>query len=465
VNKYSVSNCNFRFSCTRLGDALQFRGILSADVEYARYKDLFQEVKSLDFLEVKFASWNGLLKLFNFLKDSGFKGLGGTNLSWDLLGPVCFLDARYEVLTPQSFQVSFTKNGATALENCTLEKLLELSKDPLSIEKSENGLAQGFLLLLMRRYLNVDANPQSEIMLSHEKSMLTAIAAFQKAIFDLCYNQVFAIGVSVTSVARELCARKEMLSSALAELGAKVPSSLQDLTWDSLSSRLDTCFETLLVQLEKLSGEMATVLEKLKFIWIENPSVQGDQKSLLSRLSQLKARISNFETVADEIGVSVFIQLQELSISQSVSNLVQELKEKYTSADQLTMISGAFNVLDPFASESWDSLMPEIENEINSIEAMFMGTLVESQGFDAVKQVVQKRAKELEVWEVYGGFNNFAPGQADFEQGRGLLLDELTRKLVTEQERLAYEIFFGHLKPRTAETVDTSEVSFFFDAG
>jgi hypothetical protein len=462
-NNHSVSACNYRFSCAKQGDVLSLRGIVSADLEYKRFKDLFTGANILDFGEVKFASWNGLLKMFSYMQESGMKNISAVNIRWDVLAPLCFLDSRFQIMTPTKFEIKFAKGKEHSTVMTEIFDLKKHLSSPLNIEKDGSKLAQNFLLLLLRRYiLEPSEGPTSEILLDSEKSMLTAVASFQKSIFELCYNQIFAIGVSVTSVAREICSRRDTICEALTSLNFDIPQPIKDLNWDSLSGRLDHCFSTLLTQLEVLSSEMGTMLEKLKFVWLENPQAQVDQKSLLLKLKSLKEKIHSFDAVCDEMGVNVFILLQELGIGEHLSKVVEALGKMNLDTDQLAAIANGFSVMDPFAAEAWDTLKPEIDTEIAFVENAFMSTIVESQGFDAVKQVVQKRGVELEIWEVYGGFNNFTESHtADFEQGKQLLLNELTRKLVTEQERLAYEIFFGHVKARTAETVDTSEVSFF----
>ena len=278
----------------------------------------------------------------------------------------------------------------------------------------------------------------------------------------MCHAQVFAIGLSVMGVVRQIVDRREGICRSLKEVGLAVPYSIQSLSWEELSAKLDEVFHSLLIQLEDLGSEMGMVIDQLKILWLENSSEQLDQKILLNKLARLKARIANFDAMADEAGVNVFILLQDVGIAESIRNILLELEEACDTPEKLIALGRGFRVANPEAILDWASLDAGLAAQISEIENAFMETIIESQGFDAVKQVVQKRSKELEVWQVYGGYRGFGEAQsAEFEQGRQTLLQELTRKLVTEQERLAYEVFFGHVLPRSTASMDTEEINFF----
>ena len=183
-------------------------------------------------------------------------------------------------------------------------------------------------------------------------------------------------------------------------------------------------------------------------------TLRADPASLSSLLGALSEACDTFCQTADAIGVSTFSNLVSLSCGDAIKTALARVDGSKLDEESLKATSEAFFVLDLFAAESWETLRPEIDTELDLVDALVMNLVVDVQGFDAAKQVIEQRARELRHWK------NALEAQVPSAGPEGLI-SVVGSKLVTVPERVAFGLLLSHFKALEQARMEGLEVTFF----
>jgi hypothetical protein len=408
--------------------------------------------------EVSLVSWVGLERFLSFLQ-----GLGAntdtrlTDVTWNVLMPLsCWRKEfrRVRILSVEVALYSINESKTVRRWSSVSDLVERIQNRTFNSETSSLRALGAFEILLkdeldsvnLRVHQDIRDNPDSE------PHFWFLLSAFVKCVVDLSKVQVESMAVGALTSVQELMVRLESAAAAIQTLPGAEPLVLPQR--EALLEEIAAKHQELIDALTDVSERMGMVLLRYQ-AEARGIAALPETTSVLSELKSIVDSMHAFTSKADAFGSEVFAAIVPLSVGDALKKALSLVNAGNYIQDLGGRLTDAFFVGDPFAAESWETLEPELMKECDVVDAAVMNLIVEIQGFDAVRQVIEKRAKETDLWR------QSLNGPEEFLGAREKVLATVSAKLVTEQERKAFELYFAHLTSFSSAAVDTSDVTFF----
>jgi hypothetical protein len=453
-----------RFAVAKQEECLYLKGALTGGIDFRKYGDLFKNCYAVNFREVTFASWHGIQNLINFLVKNKINGIMFDDIPSFLSEQVSLAASQFKNLrvgnfSLQTYSVSHKQFSSSVIDFADAKAKILSGQD---FEKSGDfSRILNCTELLMENFssfeekygpLDVRNFPKDEV------SFWFLYSCFLMTNLNLCVNQLESLAVTCVGSMSELAKRLGSASKALdllsiSTLWKNKPNLL------NVEETLSKNFESTLSVLDAARAQVSPLLIKFQMLARRVSTGKPDKLSLLKLLSQIQETLKQFTEVADRVGVETFSQCSALSQGENIKEAFVGVVDEKLSSETLGKVADLFFVFDPFASESWRALKSEILRELDLMDTMVMNLIVETQGFDSIRQVIEKRIQELSVWMSFGGYLSLDDER--FLEYREKMLDEISRKMVTEQERFSFLTYFGHIRRNKNSQLESFEVNFF----
>ncbi len=450
------------FAVSRSGDVCVLRGCLLGSINFARYKDLFTNAMVIDCREIAFAGWSGVDALLGFLRETSFAGrfVSVSSPLFEMIVLLSQSDDKFHVhtahLTAASLEVASSVQVPVELNSCRDYARTHGTEaaDEISPGFRYVGCLEAFVFPTVDSRCLDDARaaPQEPGTPGHEETFSFLYAGFLHLMTVLTINHLETVAAGCLHNAEEILTRLEKASGALERLGCHEGVALPKRR--EICGSLVEGFEGAIGTLESLEHLTRGLVLKLQSVARSRGGLRADPVSLSSLLGTLSEGCNAFCEKADSIGVSTFSTLVSLSCGDAIKTALARVEGHTLDEETLRATSEAFFVLDMFAAESWDTLKPEIEAELNLVDALVMNLVLDVQGFDAAKQVVEQRARELKQWKSALLANTPVAGPEG-------LISVVGSKLVTVPERVAFGRLLGHYRVLEQARMEGLEVTFF----
>jgi|GEM_PF-4102428 len=448
-----------RFVLSRQGAQCFVKGNITGDIDFTKYKDIFSGSESVSLKDVPFASWVGLEKFIAYvLECNPGRTVEICDVGWNVLYSTCCIIKGESRLDLKRVELLMQESATqrTVRKWIGIDDLLERMR--IGPEAPSEGIEHTRILAVLEILFGDIADARGVAVkddirrgLDDNGRYAFLVTGFHHCVLELSRVHLESIAVSALQVVGGIMLR---LESAISELG---PLGIEALPVIPVKSVL---LEEIVSMHEKIFDNLGEILDKLNVALLAAQSAArgGNQDSLRvvdEALGVAAKLMTALCAEADAFGVAVFEKVITLAVGDPLKAAVLALEGTPHASDTavLERLAEAFFVVDVFAAESWETLKPEIESECNAIDSGVMNLTIELQGFDAVRQVIEKRAKEIGVWLEKSGEEPAARREA--------VLAATSHKLVTQQERKAFALFFGELTVFDGSSVDTSEINFF----
>jgi hypothetical protein len=445
-----------RFALSRQGFECALRGALMGSVKLERFKDLFAGVQTLDCRDLAFASWSGVEALLGYLRSIQFQGKI-RNI------PVQVVESFLLQFQPQTdkFEIESAILSAMSENSRETQAVPLIMRDLKERLKKTNAFTSEEIAPGMRyvgaiecvaaphwdgqKHFEGDARATDDA-----ENFWFLYCTFLQQIVALSINHLETVAAGCVQNTEEILLRIEKARAALDTL--ELPEKVTLAERSQVTPPLLKGFEDALAALHGIEAETRSTLMKLQSIARKPERKSADKSSLLVRLASIREKMRTFSATADEVGVQTFSLVMPLSCGSNIKTALEGVRKTDWTKQQLESLSDSFFVLDPFAMEEWDTLLPVIGSELDLMDSMVMNLVVDVQGFDSVKQVIEKREKELATW---------MKGIEEQTNSCAEMIDVVRAKLVTVQERCAYNRNLSHLKPLDEGRVEGLDVNFF----
>lgn len=451
-----------RFVLSRQGSRCLVKGNITGDMNYEKYRDLFEGSEVVSLEGVPFASWVGLERfLAAVLSFNPGKRVVLDNVSWNLLYSACCLLKeeprlamdRVELLVHEA--TAAHPNRKWVLVEHLLERMRLGQETPTTFASQTQVLA--VLEILFGKTADIRGIPLHDDIrqrLEDPACFALLVIGFHHCVLELSRVHLESIAVSALQVVQGLVLQLDSALKAIAPLGLGPLPTLppNDKLLDDVAALFEPFFESLAEVLAALNRALLAAQKAATAATQTTGNARDDINEPLARAREL---MEGFCARADAFGVQVFEKVMLLAVGEPLKAAVLTLEGTPTTNDRTSLekLAEAFFVVDVFAAESWDTLKPAILAECDAIDAAVMNLTIELQGFDAVRQVIEKRAKEIGVW--------LDMASKPAMDRREAVLAATSHKLVTQQERKAFALYFSDLMVFDGSSVDTTDINFF----
>ena len=153
------------------------------------------------------------------------------------------------------------------------------------------------------------------------------------------------------------------------------------------------------------------------------------QKSLVNIMKPMEEVIQHIEVYGKNIGEALFSFVNVKQIKSEFDSF----DDKNMSADLLERVRDQFEIMDIMSEDSWEETKSIIVEDIEAIKGYRKSCCVILQGFDLCRQVLEHRIEEAKIISHCIG---------DSSRIKLEVLDMITSKMVTEQEKFCCRFFY-----------------------
>lgn len=312
--------------------------------------------------------------------------------------------------------------------------------------------SDGSISLAYRSYTGMDM-PESRGFLcgwsaenAEESAFWVDYLGFFANILVQCEQIIASTTISITRLLKMLDIRIQSFAAAWQTMG--LPDRRGE--WKGQAS-IDEVAKTAETVLGAISSSVTKSQMFLARILIELQAENHSQDSIIDLLEQLSAYISSQEEAAKTIE-DVGCALGDLLMSIEMFNHIRadlSLVLNKIDEDKMATVLEQLGVMNPMAESDPDEARSEILSESALAQNDINSGVVMTQAYDLVRQIMEHRRAEVNI--ILENLKEYRAGNAPWAYLRDLVIDKLTSKMVTDQEKKAFEFYLGYHQPAQSD--------------
>jgi hypothetical protein len=122
--------------------------------------------------------------------------------------------------------------------------------------------------------------------------------------------------------------------------------------------------------------------------------------------------------------------------------------------ESIAKILESLDIMNPMAEDDVKEAMKDVIAESENGESDVEACIVILQAFDLVRQILEHRTQEYEILEQ--SLPKLAQGDITWESLRDDIVKQIRKRMVTDQEKSAFECYLGYLEDPNAQKEETS---------
>lgn len=425
-----------RFRVTRDGNTLVLRGAMTDATPMTALSEFKGENLEVDLSGVKFGSFSGVCNLIDCLNTIA-PGYQFINVPYKIHMVVLLTDARDKV---KSFQNSF---AAKTTDGIVISQSVD-GATPIGSGATERHPASG-ISLAFSGY--ADGSGVSERKFSGQWASENA----EEAAFWVDYFGFFAN--VIVQCEQILGSTVIALNRYLRLIGIRVDSfakawQLMQLPdrrgkWEG-SATIDKTTQTAAEIISVIHQMVEDTQKDLARIMHAMDQQGEDMWAVFQDLDHYIARQVAAGKVIEEAGVSlgdILMSVEMFAHVRTDLNIgLARLKE-----DGLASLMESLGIMNPEAESNVEEARQEVIAEATQADRDLNASIVIVQAFDLVRQILEHRRAEVDI--IRENLSDYKAQNIHWTMLRDLIIDKLTAKMVTDQEKKAFGYYLGYLKP------------------
>jgi hypothetical protein len=473
------SNKSIRFVPTKSGNVCQLSGHINESIKFEAYSDVIASADIIDFLNISDTTWFGVRNFFGFLQIQN-KPFRLRNVSTGLIHQLLFVLKKSDLFFVESFFAvvyelswleaekpsAFQKQSLIQVDR--LKKHWEAGNSFILLSETERvkGALHHFLRLsdpsehLVPRFtVNPDWNRENGQV---EANFWYEYCSFLSKIFEICIKGIDSLSVTLIEKMRNLCFRISGVKAAVMVVDSSFITSDDDelknvkqamYSISSLVASIDMkCigFDQMLCQME---------------LFLSDKCYTGSRSELYGILTKCgnfaKDQLQPMSGSIEQHGTNLSLIVCSLFSSSDYVKHFQSLTEETCTPDQLRQMREKLFIMDVISEGDIDASKDLFLEELQSLDSELMNCMVELQSFDAVRQIIEHRIRESEFLAAV--LPSLIANEVGIHFVKSELLTLAGEKLVTDQEKAAYEFYFPRVDglATVKEEMDSGEINFF----
>lgn len=202
---------------------------------------------------------------------------------------------------------------------------------------------------------------------------------------------------------------------------------------------------------------------------LDSPESEREVKAIWQRFAAVSCSVHNITGLLEQTAVTVGGYIPDTQYLSGLEQRLQSLTDADFTAEQLETVRDAFCIMDPLSADSWSDTALELWPELQQLKIDAEDLVVNMQGFDLIRQILEHRIEESNVLDAYARALNAlssdqnAASQEDhmtWQSARDTLNQMVQKRLITRQERSAAQFFFPNMNIQERE-IDPGGMMFF----
>jgi hypothetical protein len=435
----------------------------STDLEFM--KETFSKSHEVSLGGLSSVSWLGLRRLYDCL--------------FRLSNPIQFADIpphiyRILLLLPgfgkkigiKSFQVEvFDSSLKLKKTSMTLEKLSEIGKEQGCFAKLSDGQKiSGSLHHLCRPYFNDYKMPKKNYVAKwciENEGLCTFFyeyTCFTRLILEICSLAQDSTSLLIEESLQSICSRISNLEFCVKSINPNF-SDYKSRSLMSMLPHIHEVSKSVVMGINLSSTTFESVVQTFEALFIRERLVESEiydqMEFFITFTDQLVPIARNLEDVGVELGENILKYGDFYALQKSFDDFNgTNLSEK-----KIVSIRRKLKK-DLYTNLTWNETLSEVRNEFKVIETELNKCIVALQGFDLVRQVLEHRIIEINIFKNL--LNHVKNKRISWEELKEETLIQIVDRLVTDQEKYNYYFFFPDSTIQTNESKIMSGEPFFF---
>ena len=430
-----------RFYVVSDKEAIFLHGVLYDGMNLRPLGDLLETMQVIDFSNVKYASWQALMTLHEFLH-SRAKEVSLKNIPCGLYNSIKLIKNFSKYIHLASFELKFIRFSNGKPEVVT--RKINIKRFPGIFD--ENGtfssindhfplMTQWQILPKNNRYLDLEPRCDPYIIDQDFELFTYSYSKFVLCNFVLAKDILRSVFNSITGQLRKILLGMQNFSDCLKvfqiDFGAQsildlnhVLERIEGYCLKEMSLLSDTEYD-----LESLVAEYQ--VELMKGEDVSNFQLAQHYKKCIP----VVMRCAEIPVTLDETGAIFGQVLFDNNNSNTLRNHIDSIDCEIVSNEQLKKVREHLNIMNPLSEDSWEETMDDINDEMTLLDDLFKQCVPLLQGFDLTMQVIDHRLNEFRL---ISEFLEQHQENYNWSDLRIPVLEKVHAKLVTEQEKFSF---------------------------
>ncbi len=443
-----------RFVAHQIGKQVALKGSITDTTTFEAINKLIENGTVINCTELGPCSWNGLCAFVDYIKQQNFTDITLTNVAPGLYRYLKLIPGLADAMQITSFSYYGKKINDGKLTPILLNwregDSVPMDTDFLPAKSPDElgDLSRFLITSLFAMPLSTPA-PEPPHKLNDEQADCFHWYRYSHFVHDtvgLTALLIESVQIGIGDIFTRLDARLKTVKSGFSTLSKPVPLPNYDL--EALSKEINTTMEPCIAQMNDLYAQFDLVTFNL----LRKLMVTTDTDRLTEVVEELiKATnlLHNTAMQLEQIGATIGGKVQALSAEDDLKKAVTELTSTALAADDLTKLRDAFLIVDVMSDGDQDLSRDEIFNEIAQIGSEINRCIVQVQGFDLARQMLEHRIKEAKLiteWEMGDG------PKVHSLNLRAELIKLIIDRMVTDQEKAVFKFYFPDEQQSAAPT-------------
>lgn len=444
-----------RFLVAKSGKSLAFRGDLMDVTDMKCLVDMIDEETEIDAIDFSNCTWLGINNLMNALIAYN-RQIIIHNVQFNVYQYLRFHHHFNTIFRLESVFLPFVGSDFDSI-SFQLVKSSEwetwpLDRDYFSEPKENRYLIVPCAFALPSRFYQKSqllfGLPQTFEQFGLELSFIVKSIHLYDISFGLTIQTIIGIKDQIESIVENIRIQVQNISSGIAVL--KPDYATQEL---NLISAIFAFIRDKSIDLIKRIEEIKANCLKLYLTILKKilAFTAGDEKELrdiyLVYVKQLN-QVAEVGIEIEDFGFNLSQQIYALDCTKNLRTEVLSVED--VNSDELSAIRENMMIMDIISEDSWSDTREIILTEIDEITKKIEQSGVTLQALDLARQVLEHRVRESQHIQ-----NEYQ--KQPWEEVKSRYLDLVVEKLVTDQEKFAFEFFINERNSKIGEPVGKKE--------
>ena len=433
----STSTSENRFRASMQGETLVMEGPITDTTIYKVLDDFVGVKADIDLSKIICASYSGVLNLLNSLEKCQIE-YRFINVPYSVHKTLILTEGREFILNFSGLVATRQLKDVKLITNLIEadcgggSRTIVIDSDKISLAyRSYTGTQPADLINFFGSWGEKN---------DKEASFWLDYFGFFESVMVQCQQIATSTTISMIRLLNMLDIRIESFAAAWRTMSIKED---RRGTWDGSKSieKVASRSDEVLKEIERTVLDSRYLLAEVLLLLRQDINSRDNLCQVMGQLQQYIETQSKSAAIIEDVGC----EIGNLLLSFEQFNYVDaDLSDglEGISDETLSKVIEQLGIMNPMAESDVDEAREEILSEANLAKQDVDAGVVMTQSFDLVRQIMEHRKVEVDI--ILENLCSYKNGEIHWEFLRDMVIDKLTGKMVTDQEKKAFEFYLGY---------------------
>ena len=444
----------------------KLKGHLVDSTNLNLYKDIFSSTDEIDMSELHSISWLGVQRFYEMLTRFDRK-IYLTNIPPHIYRTILLLIQPDKSVLIKSFILEVFDNKEVKTKIlANMDQVVELAIVQGAFSKWDaKTTISGSLHHLCRPSFGTKEGPKMNFASTWCKenegicNFFYEYSCFMRVILEVCALAQQSTSTLIEESLQQICGRVANLEFGIKSLEPSFSES-KSRTLMSLLPHIHDVSIAVVSDINLSSNTFAAVSQTFEAMFSNNN--MNNSNSLFEQMNHFlnfTAQISPISKSLEDVGVELGDHILRYGEVSSLRKCFESFPGKDLTDKNIASLRRKLK-FDQNKNLTWDDTLKEILNEFKIIQNELGKCIIALQGFDLIRQVLEHRTKEIEIFEKC--MPDVKTKKESWEVMRDKVIAQIMDRLVTDQEKYAFAFFFPNVQLQKRDEKLTPGDTFFF---